>query len=173
MKQRLGLAYALLGDPELLFLDEPTNGMDPAGMAEVRGLISRLGAEGRTILLSSHLLNEVEQVCDSVAILASGRLIQQGSVQELLQQRGAVRLRTTDDARATDVISGLSWVTDVSNQEDSMVVGGPPERSWEITEALAKEGIYVSEMAPLQVSLERYFLEVTGENTSTGNTPED
>ena len=75
MKQRLGLAYALLGDPELLFLDEPTNGMDPAGMAEVRGLISRLGAEGRTILLSSHLLNEVEQVCDSVAILSNGRLI--------------------------------------------------------------------------------------------------
>ena len=91
MKQRLGLAYALLGDPELLFLDEPTNGMDPAGMAEVRGLISRLGAEGPTILLSSHLLNEVEQVCDSVAILSNGRLIQQGSVQELLEQRGAVR----------------------------------------------------------------------------------
>ena len=142
-------------------------------MAEVRGLISRLGAEGRTILLSSHLLNEVEQVCDSVAILSNGRLIQQGSVQELLEQRGAVRVRTTDDARAADIISGLQWVTDVSNQEESILIGAPPDRSWEITEALAKEGIYVSEMAPLLVSLERYFLEVTGQDTAAGNAQEE
>ena len=78
MKQRLGLAYALLGDPELLFLDEPTNGMDPAGMAEVRDLIQSLGTGGRTVMLSSHLLHEVEQVCDSVAILSKGKLIAQG-----------------------------------------------------------------------------------------------
>ena len=78
MKQRLGLAYALLGDPELLFLDEPTNGMDPAGMAEVREMIRGLGTGERTVLLSSHLLHEVEQVCDSVAILSKGKLIAQG-----------------------------------------------------------------------------------------------
>ena len=88
MKQRLGLAYTLLGDPELLLLDEPTNGMDPAGMAEVRDLIQGLGGENRTVILSSHLLYEVEQVCDSVAILSRGRLIAQGNVEELLQERG-------------------------------------------------------------------------------------
>ena len=80
MKQRLGLAYAFLGDPELLFLDEPTNGMDPAGMAEVREMIRGLGTGDRTVLLSSHLLHEVEQVCDSVAILSKGKLIAQGKV---------------------------------------------------------------------------------------------
>ena len=78
MKQRLGLAYALLGDPEILILDEPTNGMDPAGMAEIRDLVRRLGTGGRTVLLSSHLLHEVEMVCDSVAILSRGKLIAQG-----------------------------------------------------------------------------------------------
>ena len=109
MKQRLGVAYALLGDPELLLLDEPTNGLDPAGMAEVRGVIRELGNEGRTVLLSSHLLHEVEQVCDRVAILSRGRLIAQGGVRELLEQRGSVRLKTTDDLKAVDV-SGRSSV---------------------------------------------------------------
>ena len=91
MKQRLGLAYALLGDPELLFLDEPTNGMDPAGMAEVRDLIRSLGTGGRTVLLSSHLLHEVEQVCDSVAILSKGKLIAQGDVEDLVRPGGDER----------------------------------------------------------------------------------
>ena len=101
MKQRLGLAYALLGDPELLFLDEPTNGMDPAGMAEVRDLIQSLGTGGRTVMLSSHLLHEVEQVCDSVAILSKGKLIAQGKVDDLVHSRGGerVRLRTTDNTK--------------------------------------------------------------------------
>ena len=113
MKQRLGLAYSLLGDPELLFLDEPTNGMDPAGMAEVRDLIRSLGTGGRTVLLSSHLLHEVEQVCVSVAILSKGRLIVQGKVEDLLHLRGGerVRMRTTDNAKAIKVISALGWLT--------------------------------------------------------------
>ena len=104
MKQRLGLAYALLGDPELLLLDEPTNGMDPAGMAEVRDLIRSLGSEGRTVLISSHLLNEVEQVCDSVAIISKGRLVVQGDVADLLHPQEQVRLRTTDDAKALAIL---------------------------------------------------------------------
>ena len=105
MKQRLGLAYALLGDPELLILDEPTNGMDPAGMAEVRDLIRSLGSEGRTVLISSHLLNEVEQVCDSVAIISKGRLVVQGDVADLLHPQEQVRLRTTDDAKALAILT--------------------------------------------------------------------
>ena len=117
MKQRLGIAYALLGNPEVLFLDEPTNGLDPAGMAEVRSLIREVASSGRTVLLSSHLLHEVEQVCDSVAILSRGRLIAQGRVQELLKGQGAVRLATTDDAQAVGVLSALDWVVEAKIDE--------------------------------------------------------
>ena len=158
MKHRLGIAYALLGDPELLLLDEPTNGLDPAGMVEVRALIRELSTGGRTILLCSHLLNEVEQVCDSVAILSHGHLITQGSVGELLGQQNRIRLRTTDDAKATQVVSSLSWVAGVSEEDEYLTVTASPERSWEITEALSREGIYVSELIPVQASLESYFL---------------
>ena len=128
MKQRLGLAYTLLGDPELLVLDEPTNGMDPAGMAEVRELIRGLGGENRTVILSSHLLNEVEQVCDSVAILSHGRLIAQGDVAELLQERGQpqVRLRTTDDRKAWEILNALAWVDSVSADNGYLVAGSVP-----------------------------------------------
>ena len=144
MKQRLGLAYTLLGDPELLLLDEPTNGMDPAGMAEVRELIRGMGGENRTVILSSHLLNEVEQVCDSVAILSHGGLIAQGDVSELLQERGQaqVRLRTTDNAKATDILTALAWVESVSADNGYLIAGVAPDRSWEITAALSRnEGL--------------------------------
>ncbi len=165
MKQRLGLAYSLLGDPELLVLDEPTNGMDPAGMAEVRDLIRSLGGDNRTVILSSHLLHEVEQVCDSVAILSRGRLIAQGDVAELLQERGQaqVRLRTTDDAKAREIMSALAWVDSVSADNGYLVAGVAPERSWEITAALSRNQVYVAEMSPAQMSLEQYFLDVTEE----------
>jgi len=165
MKQRLSIAYAMLGDPDLLFLDEPTNGLDPAGMAEVRELIRHLSAEGRTVLLSSHLLHEVEQVCDRVAILSRGRLIAQGAIRDLLQQRGAVRLTSTDNTKAAAVISALPWVTAVTVENGYLVAEAPPERSWELTKALAEQGVSVKEMAPVQVSLERYFLEVTGDDS--------
>ena len=163
MKQRLGVAYALLGDPELLFLDEPTNGMDPAGMAEIRELIRSLGTAQRTVLLSSHLLYEVEQVCDSVAILSRGKLIAQGNVSELLHPREQVRLRTTSNVQAHDILTGLEWVEHVSAADGSLVVTGPIERSWELTAALSQAQVYVTEMWPLQISLEQYFLEVTSE----------
>jgi ABC-2 type transport system ATP-binding protein len=165
MKQRLGLAYALLGDPELLFLDEPTNGMDPAGMAEVRELIRDLAGENRTVILSSHLLNEVEQVCDSVAILSHGRLIAQGDVADLLQERGQpqVRLRTNDDRKAYDILNALAWVDSVSTDNGYLVAGVTPDRSWELTAALSRNEVYVAEMAPAQMSLEQYFLDVTDE----------
>ena len=163
MKQRLGLAYTLLGDPELLLLDEPTNGMDPAGMAEVRELVRSLGDDNRTVILSSHLLNEVEQVCDSVAILSHGRLIAQGDVAELLQERGRpqVRLRTTDNAKALDILNALSWVDGVNPDNGYLIAGVENDRSWEITAALSRNEVYVAEMIPAQMSLEQYFLDVT------------
>ena len=165
MKQRLGLAYTLLGDPELLVLDEPTNGMDPAGMAEVRELIRSLGGGNRTVILSSHLLNEVEQVCDSVAILSHGRLIAQGDVAELLQERGRpqVRLRTTDDRKAYEILNALAWVDGVSADNGYLVAAVDTARSWEITAALSRNGVYVAEMTSAQISLEQYFLEITEE----------
>ena len=161
MKQRLGLAYALLGTPDLLILDEPTNGLDPAGMAEVRELIRSLGTNGRTVLLSSHLLNEVELVCDHVAILSRGRLITQGPVRDLLHQQGSLRLRTTDDAQALGMVRSLPWVAEVQTLDDHLLVTAPPERSWEISAALAEQRVYIKEMVPERQSLERYFLEVT------------
>jgi ABC-2 type transport system ATP-binding protein len=161
MKQRLGLAYALLGDPELLFLDEPTNGMDPAGMAEIRELIRSLGTEDRTVFLSSHLLNEVEQVCDSLVILSKGKLIAQGSVDELLKGRGQVRIKTTENAQAVAVLAALDWVEEVKTENGTVVVTAPPERAAELSAVLAQADIYIDEMTSGQESLESYFLEIT------------
>ena len=169
MKQRLGLAYSLLGDPELLFLDEPTNGMDPAGMAEVRDLIPSLGTGGRTVLLSSHLLHEVEQVCDSVAILSKGKLIAQGDVDDLVRSQGdeRIRLRTTDNAKAVEVLMALEWVTSVDIDSGSLLVSAASERSPEISTALGRSEIFVTEMAAEETSLEQYFLDVTEEERQT------
>jgi ABC-2 type transport system ATP-binding protein len=152
----------------LLVLDEPTNGMDPAGMAEVRELIRGLANDNRTVILSSHLLNEVEQVCDSVAILSHGRVIAQGEVSELLQERGQaqVRLRTTDNAKAYEILNALAWVEGVSADNGYLLAGVAPGRSWEITAALSRNEVYVAEMAPAQMSLEQYFLDVTDEASS-------
>ena len=163
MKQRLGLAYTLLGNPELLILDEPTNGMDPAGMAEVRELIRNLGSADRTVLLSSHLLNEVEQICDSVAILSKGKVIAQGAVGDLLHQQEQIRLRTSNDAEAVEILSALDWVDDVRIEGEALIVTAPHDRTSELTAALGKSGVYVAEITPLQQSLEQYFLEVTGD----------
>ena len=162
MKQRLGLAYALLGDPEILILDEPTNGMDPAGMAEIRDLVRRLGTGGRTVLLSSHLLHEVEAVCDSVAILSRGKLIAQGDVSELVKSGEQVQLKTTDDSKAKEVLSMVDWVSEVKEEEGYLVASAPSSRSGELTAALSGAGVYVTEMRPRAKSLEQYFLEVTG-----------
>ena len=163
MKQRLGIAYALLGDPDLVFLDEPTNGLDPDGMIEMRELIKSLGDGDRTVLLSSHLLHEVEQICDSVIIISKGRLIAQGEVSKLVATVGSeqVRTKTTDDSKARQILSALDWVEDVATHEDSLLVTAPIERSSELTASLAEAEVYVAEMVPVRTSLEEYFLEVT------------
>ena len=165
MKQRLGIAYTLLGDPDMLLLDEPTNGLDPAGMVEVRDLIRQLGGSGRAVLLSSHVLHEVEQVCDSLAILSSGKLIAQGEVADLLSRgRERISMRTTDNARAVQVLSSLEWVEDVTSDDNSILVTAPGDRASELSAALSESEIYVTEMAVPRMSLEQYFLEVTGDD---------
>jgi ABC-type multidrug transport system ATPase subunit len=170
MKQRLGVACALLGDPELLFLDEPTNGLDPAGVVEVRELIRELGQGRRTVILSSHLLAETELVCDNVAVLSRGKLIAQGTIQELLRSHDTARLRTTDDGRATSILRELSWVERVVAQNGHLLVEAPADRSWEISRELARRDVHVRELTPLHRSLEEFFMEVTGTDPETGRT---
>jgi ABC-type multidrug transport system ATPase subunit len=168
MKQRLGIACALLGDPELVFLDEPTNGLDPAGVVEVRELIRELGKGGRTVVLSSHLLAETELVCDNVAVLSRGKLIAQGSIKELLRQHDGVRLRTTDDAKARAALADMPWVEHDEHQDGGLVVTGPQARAWEISRALAQRDVYIHELTPVHRSLEEFFMEITGTDPSTG-----
>ena len=168
MKQRLGIASALLGDPELVFLDEPTNGLDPAGVVEVRELIRDLGKGGRTVILSSHLLAETELVCDNVAVLSRGKLIAQGSIQELLRQHDGLRLRTTDDAKARAALAEVRWVEHVEHQDGALMVTADQKRAWEISRALAQRDVYVSELSPVHRSLEEFFMEITGTDPTTG-----
>jgi ABC-2 type transport system ATP-binding protein len=166
MKQRLGLAAALLHDPDLLVLDEPTNGLDPAGMREFRQLIKELGQLGKTVFVSSHLLGEVEQMCDHVGIVKGGRLLTQGSVAALLGRGQALEMQVTDPDRAIQVLEGLEWVNGVKRQDDRLVVDAPEERAAELSRALAEQQIYLSELRPRDSSLEEFFLEVTGEEAA-------
>ncbi|MEI6137289.1 MAG: ABC transporter ATP-binding protein [Chloroflexota bacterium] len=168
MKQRLGIAYALLGEPDLVFLDEPTNGLDPAGVAEVRSLVKALGEDGRTVVLSSHMLAEVEQVCERVAIISHGRLLAQGLVADLLRSRGVLRLHTTDDEHAMRSLGAHASVDEVHPDADGLMVR-TDEESWALTRLLADQGVYVAELSAVQTTLEQYFLEVTGES-SVGST---
>jgi len=164
MKQRLGLAAALLHDPELLVLDEPTNGLDPAGMREVRHLIKGLGQIGKTVFVSSHLLGEVEQMCDHLGILKQGRLLTQGQVTTLLRQGQVLEMQVTDPDQALQVLQRLEWVESVKRQDDRLVVEAPRERAAELSRALAEHQIYLSELRPRHSSLEEFFLEVTAED---------
>ncbi len=166
MKQRLGLAAALLHDPDLLVLDEPTNGLDPAGMREFRQLIKELGQMGKTVFVSSHLLNEVELMCDHVGIVKGGRLLTQGLVATLLGRGQALEMRVTDPEKAVQVLESLDWVEGVKRQDDRLVVDAPSERAAELSRALAEHQIYLSELRPRDSSLEEFFLEVTGEEMS-------
>jgi ABC-2 type transport system ATP-binding protein len=164
MKQRLAIAATLLPDPALIILDEPTNGLDPAGTAEIRGLIRALAADGRTIFLCSHMLHEVEQVCERVAILKAGRLIAQGRVAELLHQHQGLRVRVEGDpAPAVALVSALSWVTGVRRDGDVLLIDAPADRAAELNAHLAHNGVLVAEIGAQGNSLEAFFLEVTGE----------
>jgi ABC-2 type transport system ATP-binding protein len=163
MKQRLGIAAAQLSNPEFIILDEPTNGLDPAGMREVRELIIGLGKEGRTIFLSSHLLYEVEQTCDHVAIIKQGKILAQGEVTELLRRREILQLKVTDPDRAIAILQGLDWLSSLSREGELLLVGAPSERATEISAILARNDIYVSEMKAGESTLESFFLEVTKE----------
>jgi ABC-2 type transport system ATP-binding protein len=162
MRQRLAIAAALLNDPRLIILDEPTNGLDPAGQIEIRELIRALAAGGHTIFLSSHLLHEVEQICDQVAILKQGRVVAGGAVAELLRRGRGVRLRVAGDtAAAAELLRALAWVGGVEIQGDTLLVDAPAERAAELNMLLAGRQIAVAEIRADERRLEDFFLEVT------------
>jgi ABC-2 type transport system ATP-binding protein len=164
MKQRLGLAAALMKDPELLILDEPAHGLDPAGIKEIRGLLRQLGDEGRTVFLSSHLLSEVQAICDRVAILSRGKCIAQGTVLEVLERGRSAGVMV----RLPDLERGISVLTDegfqASIETGFLTVNIDPAHAGEITQALAAKNLFVTELRPREVSLEDVFLELTGED---------
>jgi ABC-2 type transport system ATP-binding protein len=165
MRQRLALGAALLHDPELLVLDEPTNGLDPAGMREFRDTIRDLGRSGKTIFVSSHLLGEVEQMCDEVAIVKEGRVIASGTVAELVRQGDALELRVTDVAKATEALATLPWPV-VATDGDRLTVEAPRDSAAEISKALAERQVYLYELRPRETSLEDIFLELTSPETT-------
>ena len=165
MRQRLGIAAALLKDPQLLILDEPSNGLDPAGMKEVRELIRELGRDGRTIFLSSHLLAEVQQVCDHVSILARGRCLVSGPVDEVLSAHttGGVTIAIADPNAAYAVLSEAGF--DVYGLPDKRLqvgtTGRPVTDAAELTRLLGERGMWVRELVPVLADLESAFLEIT------------
>jgi ABC-type multidrug transport system ATPase subunit len=159
MKQRLGVAAALLKDPELLILDEPTSGLDPQGTVDMRALIRGIAKEGRTVLLSSHLLSEVEQICNRVGVIVKGRLVAEGTIDELRGQAGLViRATPADKARAVlDQIAG-GQVRPVNGH---FVLSVDPAQAAMINRRLIESGVDVSELREAERSLEEVFLQLT------------
>ncbi len=170
MKQRLGLAAALLKDPDLLMLDEPANGLDPAGMREVRQLLRRLADDGRTVFVSSHILAEIESTCDHVAILAKGRLVTHGTVEEVIStagHRASVLVKVDDLDLGMRALRDAHFATKRVNGE--LRVDVPPERAGDVTRVLAAAGQWVTELRPDRFSLEDVFLELTSSHSDESN----
>jgi ABC-2 type transport system ATP-binding protein len=170
MRQRLGIGAALLRNPELLLLDEPANGLDPAGIKEVRELLRCLGAEGRTVFVSSHILSEVRQTCDSVAILSRGRCIASGPVEQVLAAAGpkglVVRL---DDLRAGLRVLHSAGIE--SRLDGELIhVALPATEAATVSKVLADAGLYLSELRPEEADLETVFLELTSESEAQERT---
>jgi ABC-2 type transport system ATP-binding protein len=162
MKQRLGIASTLLRDPDLVILDEPTNGLDPAGTREVRELIPQLAREGRSVFLCSHLLHEVQEVSNRVAIVSKGRLVAEGTVDELLGRGQYLRLSSSNNDAVADALKGIDWVTKIERVNGYVRAQAPVAQAAELNQILAGRGLYLSELAPWETELEDVFLELTG-----------
>jgi ABC-2 type transport system ATP-binding protein len=163
MRQRLGIAASLLRDPRLLLLDEPTNGLDPGGIRDMRVLIGRLAEQGITILLSSHLLAEVEELCDRVAIIRNGKIVYEGSIDELRARRSAnrYRLRTTDVERARMIALDAPGVSDVVVDRAELLFGADEEAVEELARAVVNAGLGLRALVPETATLEALFFEMT------------
>jgi len=167
MKQRLGIASTLLTDPALVILDEPTNGLDPAGQREIREIIPRLAEEGRAVLLASHMLHEVEQVSDRVAIIRRGRLVTEGGVDDLLRRSGYIEVQVPGDdlTVARQALRRLPQVEQVTIEDGRLIVVAPLEMGGTLNRALVEQGVYASAITPRRSTLENFFLELTEGST--------
>ncbi len=173
MKQRLGIAAALLPDPELLVLDEPTNGLDPAGIVEIRALLRRLADEGRTVVVSSHLLSEIEAACDALAVVRNGELLFSGPLSDLVSQAGEC-IETApehpgDVGRLAELLTSNGWQATV--HEENVRVTAPASQSAAVNRAAAGAGITLRALRPRAASLEDVFLRMTGEGSDDGAEP--
>jgi ABC-2 type transport system ATP-binding protein len=174
MRQRLGIASALLRRPRLLLLDEPATGLDPGGMRDMRQLIKNLAGQGITVLLSSHLLVEVEELCNRVAIIQGGRVIYEGALAELRRQAGITyRLRTTDDRSAERICSAQPGIEEVREAASSgLIFKAQTEAAvGELSLALAESGCLVLELAPHQATLEELFFQLTEDGPGSEGSP--
>jgi ABC-2 type transport system ATP-binding protein len=172
MKQRLGIANALLHRPELIVLDEPTSGLDPQGMKDVRELVRALGTVGTTVFLSSHLLHEIEQVCNRAVIINKGRMVVEGPVADLRPESSAVKVLTSDQERARGVIATLVGAQAVTSDEGYLMVEGLNGTVREMVRRLVAEGIGVDAVVPArEQGLEDYFLGLT-QSTDVGASPD-
>ncbi len=170
MRQRLGIAAALLRDPKLLLLDEPATGLDPAGMRDMRLLIRRLADQGMTVVLSSHLLAEVEELCNRVAIVRTGRIVYEGEIAALQRGAGTVyRLSTTDDGRALPVAQAQHGITDVRTEHGRIMFKADGDAAVaELSQALVEAGALIHVLNPETVTLEDLFFSLT-EGTPPGD----
>jgi ABC-2 type transport system ATP-binding protein len=170
MRQRLGIAAALLRAPKLLLLDEPATGLDPAGMRDMRLLIRRLADEGMTVLLSSHLLTEVEEVCNRVAIVRTGRIVYEGEIAELKSSAGtSYRLSSTDDERALAVCRAQPGITNARLESGRISFTADEQSVAELSQALIEAGALIRSLAPQTVNLEDLFFSLTEGSDADGS----
>ncbi len=163
MRQRLGVAAALLSDPEILLLDEPTIGLDPAGMKEVRDLVAELGRQGKTIFFCSHLLYEVEQICSKVAIIRKGKVLAEGEISDLLHPSRYVEIVVADPQRVVDILKTVEWIQNIQTSEKAVNFQLTDRDPSDVVQLLAGYGVYPSAVIPKSSTLEDFFLEVTEE----------
>jgi ABC-type multidrug transport system ATPase subunit len=165
MKQRLAIAATLLKDPSLLIFDEPTNGLDPAGIHEIRATMRGLAERGKTVLVSSHILSEVQQVADTVSIIGRGRMLAEGRVSDLLRAAGEeyARVGVDDPVHAAELLQSAGFVVERAGRELQVGVDRGELDPAHITRILAEQGLYVRELAPVRRDLESVFLELTAD----------
>jgi ABC-2 type transport system ATP-binding protein len=172
MRQRLGIAAALLRDPKLLLLDEPTTGLDPGGMRDMRMLIRRLAGEGITIVLSSHILTEVEEVCNRVAIVRSGKIVYEGEIADLKGAAGTTyTLSTTDDQRALAACRAQPGVTDARVDKHRIAFTADDRTVAELSQALVEAGALIRALTPQTATLEDLFFSLTEEERPAAAEP--
>ena len=165
MKQRLGLGIALLSDPELLILDEPANGLDPAGIVEMRDLLRDLAASGKTVFISSHVLSEVQHICTRVAIINHGRLVRVAPVAELLQAPGEFEVKVDAPADLVAALKRQAWGAEARSEDGHVITRAPGDRGRELIKFLLQEGFAPDAVTPRQRDLEDIFLSLTGGDT--------